>query len=204
MAFLSDLDKKISMLGQGAVQKTKDMTDTAKMAAAIRGLDAQRKEAFEQLGQFYYDSYEKYGGDLADTANELISRIENIEAQKKQLQEQMQKIKGTIFCPNCHTEIPKNSQFCNVCGTKIEHLQPEPIVQSSGKKCTRCGSPLDEGQLFCTNCGAKVEESSDFAPTVSEPFLNELEQGKFLCPNCGKELKPEQKFCTSCGAKVGL
>ena len=204
MAFLSDLDKKISMLGQGAVQKTKDMTDTAKMAAAIRGLDAQRKEAFEQLGQFYYDSYEKYGGDLTDTENELISRIENIEAQKKQLQEQMQKIKGTIFCPNCHTEIPKNSQFCNICGTKIEHLQPEPIVQYSAKKCVRCGSPLDEDQLFCTNCGAKVEESSDFAPAASETNLNEMGHEKIFCPNCGKELKPEQKFCTSCGAKVRL
>ena len=204
MAFLSDLDKKISMLGQGAVQETKDMTDTAKMAAAIRGLDTQRKEAFEQLGQFYYDSYEKYGGDLSDTANELISRIEGIEAQKKQLQEQMQKIKGTIFCPNCHTEIPKNSQFCNVCGTKIEHPQSEQTVQSSDKKCARCGFPLDEDQLFCTNCGAKVEDSSDFAPKVSEPFLNELGQEKILCPNCGKELKPEQKFCTSCGAKVSL
>ena len=216
MAFLSDLDRKISMLGQGAIQKTQDVTDTAKMAATIRGLDAQKREAFEQLGQFYYDNYEKYGGELPETAAGLVNKIENLEAQKKQLQEQMQKIKGTIFCPNCNTEIPANSQFCNVCGTKIEQPQPEPPVQPSGRVCAKCGAPLEEDQLFCTNCGAKVEAAPAPAPTpaptpapvptpspvpaVEEPPVSEPE--KILCPNCGKELKPEQKFCTSCGTQI--
>ena len=139
-----------------------------------------------------------------------MNKIENLEAQKKQLQEQMQKIKGTIFCPNCNTEIPANSQFCNVCGTKIEQPQPEPPVQSSGRVCAKCGAPLEEDQLFCTNCGAKVEAAPAPAPTpapipapvpvVEEPPVSEPE--KILCPNCGKELKPEQKFCTSCGTQI--
>ncbi len=30
MAFLDEFDKKISMWGQGAIQKTKDMTDSVK------------------------------------------------------------------------------------------------------------------------------------------------------------------------------
>ena len=57
MAFLTDLDKKISMLSQGAIQKTKEVTDTAKMSSQIRTLEAQKKEALEQLGKFYYDQY---------------------------------------------------------------------------------------------------------------------------------------------------
>lgn len=201
MAFLSDLDKKITMLGQGALQKTKEVTDTAKMSSMIKTLETQKKENLEQLGKYYYDLYVQYGGELADPAAEIVVRIQQIEAQRNQLQEEVQKIKGTMFCPNCNTEIPANSQFCNVCGAKIERPVQEMQPQPSGRVCAQCGAPLEEDQVFCTNCGAKVEQPAEAAPQP-EPVPAPAESAN-ICPNCGKELRPEQKFCTSCGTKVG-
>ncbi|HJD45544.1 MAG TPA: zinc ribbon domain-containing protein [Candidatus Mediterraneibacter norfolkensis] len=209
MAFLTDLDKKISMLSQGAIQKTKEVTDTAKMSSQIRMLEAQKKEALEQLGKFYYDQYSRYGAQLEGEASQIAAGIQALEEQQRQFTESMQKIKGTMLCPNCGTEIPANSKFCNVCGTKID-IPVSSTVQNaaSGRVCARCGAPLEEDQLFCINCGAKVEKMAEPVPqetgnAVQEEYRQpEPVQNKILCPNCGKEVKPGQKFCTSCGTPI--
>ncbi len=196
MAFLSNLDKKITMLGQGALQKTKEVTDSAMMSSMIKTLDMQKKDNLEKLGKYYYDLYVQSGGELAAPVEEIATRIREIDIQRNQLQKEVQKIKGTMSCPNCNTEIPANSQFCNVCGTRIE--RPIMETQPARSVCAQCGAPLEDDQLFCTNCGAKVERTEELAvqlETVSSESIN-------ICPNCGKELRPEQIFCTSCGTKV--
>ncbi len=126
MAFLSNLDKKITMLGQGALQKTKEVTDSAMMSSMIKTLDMQKKDNLEKLGKYYYDLYVQSGGELAAPVEEIATRIREIDIQRNQLQKEVQKIKGTMSCPNCNTEIPANSQFCNVCGTRIER----PIMET--------------------------------------------------------------------------
>lgn len=203
MAFLSDLDKKISMLGQGAIQKTKEVTDSAKMSGQIRSIEAQKREALEQLGQFYYDLYLQYGGELSGEAAEIVARIQQMDEQKQRITEEMQKLRGTMYCPNCNTEIPANSKFCNVCGAKIDIIQSNKTENvQSGRTCSQCGAPLEADQLFCVNCGNKIEQP------VEQEILEELQEdseqetGTRVCPNCGSELKAEQKFCTTCGTKI--
>lgn len=206
MAFLSDLDKKISMLSQGAIQKTKEVTDTAKMSAQVRSFETQKQEALEQLGQIYYNRYLQYGEILEGEAAGIAGRIRQFDEQKQRIIEEMQKIKGTMFCPNCNTEIPVNSRFCNVCGAKIDSGQMNTMQNlMAGKVCSQCGAPLEDDQLFCINCGTKVEQTP--APVSSEtieemPVHAEETVAVKMCPNCGKELRAEQKFCTSCGTKL--
>lgn len=197
MAFLNDLDKKISMLGQGAIQKTKEMTDSAKISANMRGLENQKKEAFEQLGKIYYGLCTEKGVECAPEAEELITKVNDLEDQAEQLREQMRKIKGTIFCPNCNAEIPETSKFCNVCGTKIEISQEKDSQAYTGKVCKNCGAVLTEGQLFCENCGTKVEDTAETGQ--AEP---NVQPQPAVCPNCGKELREGQKFCTGCGTPI--
>lgn len=51
---------------------------------------------------------------------------------------------GMVICPNCKTQIPAGSKFCNHCGTKLE------------SKCPSCGAAVAQGSLFCGECGAKL------------------------------------------------
>ena len=54
MMFLDDFDRKFTMIGQGAIQKTKEVTDTAKNAGMIKNLEVQKMECFSELGKLFY------------------------------------------------------------------------------------------------------------------------------------------------------
>ena len=97
MAFLNDLDKKITMLGQGAIQKTKEATDSVKISSNLRGLENQKKEVFEQLGKLYYELCTKQEQEAVPEAAEWIIKINELENQAEELREQLRKIKGTIL-----------------------------------------------------------------------------------------------------------
>lgn len=51
---------------------------------------------------------------------------------------------GMMLCPNCHTQIPGGSRFCNHCGTRLNN------------KCPKCGADIIDGSAFCASCGEKL------------------------------------------------
>ncbi len=53
-----------------------------------------------------------------------------------------------IICPQCQSELPSNSKFCNECGAKIELNRP--------KFCHQCGASVSIGVKFCSECGTKL------------------------------------------------
>lgn len=218
MAFLDDFDKKLTTLGQGAIQKTKDVTDSAKLSSAIKSLEVQKKDAFSALGAIYYSVHKQYGGSVGKEADQVIRRIAELEQQIMEKKDQIKKIKGTIYCPNCNAEVPAKSTFCNICGSRIEVQNPFNMLGQGapaipfqiigaadaggayvGQKCTQCGANLSEGQFFCTNCGKKVETD-----TVSLQMTKETAapEEKEFCTNCGAEVQKTQRFCTVCGMKL--
>lgn len=218
MAFLDDFDKKLTTLGQGAIQKTKDVTDSAKLSSAIKSLEAQKKDAFSALGSIYYSVHKQYGGSVGKEADQVIRRIAELEQQIMEKKDQIQKIKGTIYCPNCNAEVPAKSIFCNICGSRIgaQNLINMPAqgvsaipFQTTGaanaggayvaQKCTQCGANLSEGQFFCTNCGKKVETDTVLLQTMEETVMPEKKE---FCTNCGTEVQKTQRFCTACGMKL--
>ena len=220
MAFLDGFDKKLTMLGQGAIQKTREVTDSAKLSSALKTLETQKKEAFSELGSMYYEIYKQFGGSVGEEAAAVIKRIEEIEQQIFEKKDQMQKVKGVIYCTNCNAEIPVGSAFCNICGSKVEaqntmnYQMAAEVQQNTGKICGHCGYPLEEGQLFCTNCGTKVleikmesesavEETKPEVQTSTKLEENVQEDTKSshiaVCPGCGAEITEEQAFCTVCG-----
>lgn len=46
-----------------------------------------------------------------------------------------------ITCPQCAAKLLAGSNFCNICGTKLNST------------CPGCGAPLIPGSKFCSNCG---------------------------------------------------
>lgn len=207
MAFLTNLDRKLSEIGQGALKKTKDVSDTVKISSAIKDEENRQMDIFRQIGSYYYRTY----ADQADGQMKVwCDSITASQAVVKQYQDQLTILKGVAFCPNCNAEVPLTSAFCSKCGTKMA-AKPPVAPLNTGKACPSCGAPASEGQMFCTNCGSRIPESpmepvikegTEEVPVEQAAKSELVQQTSKCCPNCGKELEAGQMFCTNCGAKL--
>ena len=57
MSFFDEVGKKITDVGQGPIQKTKNMADVAKLNSVISEEEQKIKSAYEQIGQIYVQKY---------------------------------------------------------------------------------------------------------------------------------------------------
>ena len=88
-------------------------------------------------------------------------------------------------CPKCGSIVGVNANFCKVCGSKIEKINP--------LACPECGYITKVGDNFCKGCGYKlVKDSND----------KKINNDKLFCSRCGVKVKKEQSFCTKCGNKL--
>lgn len=226
MAFLNDIDKKLTQFGQGALKKTKDVSESVRITGAVKEEENWQAELFRKMGEYFYQNYsDQASGEM----KEWCDAVQRSKANVMQYQEQLRILKGVNYCPHCNAEVPANAVFCNNCGARIVQPQPVPAApQTGGRCCPGCGAPLDEDQVFCMNCGMKVDEipmesapeepTAAFAPEepeavfapeepkAEEPATPEVAEEAvpeiICCPSCGKVLKPGQKFCTSCGTRM--
>ena len=171
MAFLDDIDKKLTNLGQGAIQKTREMTDSAKLSGALKNLEGQKKDVLADLGAISYRKLKESGEEAGPEESGIIARLDELETQIADLRGQIQRVKGVIFCPNCHAQIAQDSMFCNVCGAKIEHPAPAPapVPPQGGEVCSNCGAPVEPDQAFCVNCGSKIEHTAPAPEPIPIP-----------------------------------
>lgn len=222
MAFFDDLGKKISKAGQTAAQKTKEMTDIAKLNSAISEEEKRINNNYNQIGKLYVTLHS------TDYENEFAEMVEAIKASEEKIssyRQQVKDIKGTIKCSCCGAEIPINSAFCNVCGSPIEKQMTDIDNEVKVIRCTGCGAVLEQNMKFCTTCGKLVndivqeeifvdeesEEVSDETAFVEEVIEEDISNETSViedeiprektCPNCGKSVKMEVAFCIECGYK---
>ncbi|WP_318504161.1 zinc-ribbon domain-containing protein [Bacillus sp. T3] len=116
----------------------------------------------------------------------------------------MKELVGKV-CPYCKTELKDgvSVKFCPACGTPhheecwaenkgcstfgCSEQQHESQVLNITDSCSKCGTPLGDGQAFCPKCG-------------SSRNIRQLNK----CGKCGVEMQSGQEFCTNCGQKAGL
>ena len=157
MDFFDDINKVIENAGNTAKQKTKDLTDVAKMNASIKTEEKRLQELYQKIGEIYVKKYyaetERLFQELVGQAREAESNIETYTAK-------IQEIKKVDQCPNCGNEIPADAVFCMRCGTRlISESRVEKAEEE--KKCKSCGHLLEDGVMFCTYCGTPVEKPED-------------------------------------------
>ncbi|WP_052169748.1 zinc ribbon domain-containing protein [Pseudobutyrivibrio ruminis] len=177
MGFFDDFGKKISDASQGAIAKTKDFADVAKLNSNISDEERRINNAYQQIGKLYFEMHLE---DFEDCFKDHFAAINESLGKIQDYRQQITNIKGVVKCPNCGAEVPKDSAFCSSCGTPVpkqdvpaaeavpvEEATPveapaeeAPAVEAPvEKKCPSCGATLENGALFCTNCGTKVEEN---------------------------------------------
>lgn len=160
MAFLDDIDKKLTAFGQEAIQKTKKMSDHARISMTIRNLEEQKRSRFEELGSIYYNVYKENRTALTDEASGIADQIYELDIQIRKQKEQLMEEE---FCPGCGSSIPLHSVFCNKCGYKVAEGIKEELsdigseTPAEQRACMNCGKGVEESQLFCVYCGTPVK-----------------------------------------------
>lgn len=185
MAFFEDLGKKLSGVGQSAVQKTQNATDSIRLNNQINEEERKINAAYLNIGKRYV---ELHGSKMEPEFSAWIQEIEGCQQRINECRVQVRRNKGLTVCTNCGAEIPEMSPFCKLCGAKnvvAEQLAAQRAAEEEAKRqaeaerqaaqaaqarawaeqqaaaaaanrCSKCGHPLNPGTAFCTNCGAPV------------------------------------------------
>lgn len=182
MAFFDDLGKKISQAGQTVAQKTKDVTEVARLNGAILDEEKKINSNYNEIGKLFVKKFSDT--DDAEFAA-LVSLIKESEEKIANYRRQVQDIKGVVRCDKCGAEVANGMAFCSACGNAM------PIKKAASENtsvCKVCSAVLPAGTRFCAACGASVEQAGPVQ--------------KKVCPVCGVEVANDSSFCTACGAKL--
>lgn len=192
MAFLDDIDRKLSQFGKSAIKKTKDVSDSMKLSSAIQTEEQNQEEVYKKIGRYIYENYAEK---IDNQIKEWCIQIQDSNEQILKYKEQISMLKGTVICPSCGASIQADSRFCNVCGQQIE-VNNAGMRTNQKRRCTLCGCELDADAIFCTNCGTKIESGQSPDKGQSEA------DAKKVCPGCGRETRPGEVFCIKCGTSL--
>lgn len=199
MAFFGDLGKKLSQAGQTAVQKTKEMTDIARINGMISDEEKKVNNNYYQIGKLYVAMHQN---DFEDDFAGMITAIRESETKIRDYKQQIQDIKGVVRCEKCGAEVANDVAFCSSCGDPMPK-QNAPTNNANLIKCIGCGAMVDKNMRFCTSCGkprADIVNPTSDIQTVTNGDSEEITSNK--CPNCGVAIADNLAFCTECGTKL--
>lgn len=209
MSILDDLDRKISEIGKGALQKTKNVSESVKLSSLIKEEEEHIKNLYEKIGIYCYQKKIMPGEiELADIYKAIDEKAQELENYKQQLR----KIKKMISCENCRADNPADAAFCIGCGVSLRKPVSEQ-KDSADRVCISCGMEMAKDQIFCTNCGAKYEERPEQKEPVEKSVIEDESKNQKstlpekpdtairVCSSCGSELAEDLVFCTSCGTR---
>lgn len=173
MAFLDELGKKITQGGQGVVQKTKGIADSAKLSAQISAEERRINTLYGQLGKEYYD------------VMMAMSEMPSTEECVSQLLE-----KTGSLCANITSSKKRIAAY----QTEMNHA-----LQGGGKICPACGSKNQVDNVFCEECGHRMNIAAN---EQNNSAVQSFEQENLFCQNCGAKLPIGSQFCMDCGTKI--
>ena len=225
MAFLDGIGKKLSQAGQTAVQKTREMTDIARINGLISEEEKKVNNNYYQIGKLYVAKYQtNYESEFAG----MISVIRDSEMKIKEYKQQIQTMRGVVRCEQCGAEVESGIAFCSSCGAPMPRLESEQPNENL-VKCSGCGTLVDRNMRFCVSCGKPMVDITQSVPYIpanqpvppqtaqqmppymayqmSPPMSHQMPsqmatQMGTQCPHCGAIVEKDSAFCTECGKKI--
>jgi ribosomal protein L40E len=124
---LSKIGKTISDTGKVVGEKTKQMTDLAKLNYKIGTLEQSLINSYIELGKEYYEeNNENPSEKTAETVAEIKSTLSTI----TEIKAQINAIRGVNICQSCGAEMPLENDFCGKCGAKlVKPVIPDPVEE---------------------------------------------------------------------------
>ena len=200
MAFLDDLSKKLTQAGQTAVQKTKEMTDIARINSMIADEERVINDCYSKIGKLYVYLH---GADYEDAFAELCSTVQRANVTIQGYRKQIETIKNTGRCSKCGSEIVNGAAFCSVCGASVQKGEQKQDDKSSIHYCAGCGASISTDARFCTSCGKATtgETSHAQADNIIESSVEKVSDER-KCPGCGAVVDDKLLYCLECGTKL--
>lgn len=201
MGFFDDLGKKVADAGQKTMQKTKELSEVARINSQISQAENKMNNLHYQIGKLYISMH---GQNPEEEFKGMIDSIAELEQQIIAYRAQIQTVKGVQKCEKCGAEVPRNVAFCSSCGAAMPKAEtPAAVNPADCVPCPGCGMMVAKGMRFCTSCGCAMPAA---APEPAAPMtaVNDFAENSApkVCPNCGAALAEDSAFCMECGNKI--
>lgn len=142
MAFLENLDKKLTQVGEAAARATQNITGSSKTNPELEEARIKLEQSYEEIGRQYIEN-NKHA--LPPEYQELYNQITASEKRLQDLDSQVQAAASSeMRCPHCHAAIPAGSSFCLSCGASIQPTSQHSQAQAN--KASQETSQTDEPQ----------------------------------------------------------
>lgn len=149
MAFLDDLSKKLTEVGQATVSKTKEIAEMTKYTTSIREEKKKLESFYTELGTYFYnnnkDSVDETYKEHFEQITKSLEKIEELQEQLNSIKE-IQNIEENEASASTSVEVENNDAV------------EETVEDNQAKEgyCKKCGAKLISDGSFCTKCGAKI------------------------------------------------
>ncbi len=157
MAFFQQIGKRITDVGQGVAQQTKNFTDVARLNAKI----AEKKEKMSQLlFEMGHDYYQKHRKDTDCEEQDYVDQINALFCEILKCQDDVEMLKAPNTCKACGARLADGASFCMNCGARLasnEREEENAENEIPVKMCPACGAKVEDENMFCTACGTKLD-----------------------------------------------
>jgi ribosomal protein L40E len=122
MDFFNAIGDAITSAASELGEKTKEVTDSAKLQFEMKAKEDLKKEAFIEIGRkFYEGNKDAIPEDMVD----LFNKVDEADARINAIKEELSNIKGETVCPKCEARVAVGASFCPKCGTKLDDIYEE-------------------------------------------------------------------------------
>lgn len=117
--YVENAKKVFTSATKKVLRKSSEIYETTKVSLKISSLKGDIDAKYAEIGKAAYKSYK--GEEISsDTAEKLFAEIDEINSQIAELSQKLSDMKDVVICPECGSEISKDSVFCANCGERIE------------------------------------------------------------------------------------
>ena len=179
----SDLGKKLSKIGQDTKNGVQKVSDSVSISNRITAEKKSLERLFASIGEAVY----KESPDVAkEGLEDEWAAVKVAYANIASLNDQLNHVKGIIYCPNCGRPAARGDKFCAKCGFRLDNLQ-----ESTGSRVAQ--DIREAGQevgKLAGNAADKTGELVGGAAADTKNFFSRLKDGAAkIAKNAGSKMK---------------
>lgn len=148
MDFLDTLTKVATDTAMKTIQKTQELSETARLNGQILEAEMKLKDVYAKIGKKYVALQKE---EVEPEMEELLKVVRTGETKIAEYRRKLADVKGLTKCEYCGADIGKDAAFCSACGKPVEKPKEEQAEEE----------PVEEAEI--------VEEVSEDIFAEEEP-----------------------------------